>query len=144
MKNVSRRAFIALLLILSSVPSPCSAQGCRSWAEALARSFFPHQIDQKGLHEFANVSPEEYSREALKIEEKEFADSIKNSRVQEVSEDIQLRLSTTLKRFYGVGSQLYGVQLNPDDVGVIPEADVNAFATGSHIIWNAVTLHGRG
>lgn len=137
MKNFSRRAFLALLLILASAPLPCAAQGCGSWAEALAKSFFPHQVDQKGLHEFANVPPEEYSREILKIEEKEFADSIESSRVQEVSNGIQLRLSTALKRFYGVGSQLYGVQLNPDNVGVIPEAQVNAFATGSHIFINA-------
>jgi len=140
MKNFSPRAFVALLLILASVPLPCAAQGCRSWAEALAKSFFPHQIDQKGLYEFANVPPQEYFREAVKIEEKEFGDSIKNSRLQEVSDDIQLRLSTALKRFYGVGSQLYGEQLNPDDVGVIPEADVNAFATGSHIFMHAALM----
>jgi len=140
MKNFSRRAFIALPLILTFGPLPCAAQGCSSWAQALAKSFFPHQIDQKGLHEFANVSPEEYSRGALKFEEKEFADSIKNSRVQEVSNDIRLRLGTALKRFYAVGSQLYGVQLNSDNIGVVPEAQVNAFATGSHIFMHAALM----
>lgn len=139
MKNLCR-AFVALIMLLISVPSPCSAQGCHSWAEALAKSFFPHQIDQKGLHEFASVSPEEYFQEISKFEEEELADSIRNVRVQGASDDIQHRLTTALKRFYAVGSQLYGVQLNPNNVGVVPEADINAFATGSHIFMNAALI----
>ena len=139
MKNFCR-AFVALLLVLTSAPLPSAAQGCRSWAEALAKSFFPHQIDQKGLHEFASASPKEYFQEISKFEEKEFADSIESVRVQGVSDNIQPRLTTALKRFYAVGSQLYGVQLNPDEVGVVPEADVNAFATGSHIFMHVALM----
>lgn len=139
MKNVCR-AFVALLLVSTSAPLPCAAQGCHSWAEALAKSFFPHQVDQKALREFANVSPEQYFQRSSQSEEKEFADSIKNVRVQGASDDIQLRLTAALKRFYAVGSQLYGVQLNPDEVGVAPVADINAFATGSHIFMNAALI----
>jgi hypothetical protein len=97
-------------------------------------------VDEQALHEFANLSPQEYLREASQSEEKGLADLIQNLRVQGdafASYNTQVRLNSTLKRFYAVGSQIYGVRLSPDNVGVVPNADVNAFATGSHIFMHA-------
>jgi hypothetical protein len=131
---------IALILAVSIFPVPSAAQGCKHWTEALAKSFFPRQVDEQTLHGFANLSPQEYLREASQSEEKGFADLIQNLRVQGdafASYNTQVRLNPALKKFYAVGSQLYGVRLNPDNVGVVPNADVNAFATGSHIFVHA-------
>lgn len=47
------------------------------------------------------------------------------------------QLSSVLTRFYQVGLQLYGVHLNPENLTVTPDANVNAFATGSHVFINA-------
>jgi len=135
-----RLAWTTLALAVGFFPWPCAAQGCRHWTEALAKSFFPRQVDEQALHRFANLSPQEYLREASQSEEQGFADLIQNLHVQGdafASYNTQVRLNSALKRFYAVGSQLYGVRLNPDNVGVVPNADVNAFATGSHIFMHA-------
>src|SRR5258708_5796266 len=139
MKRI-RLAWATLALAVGFLPWPCAAQGCRHWTEALAKSFFPRQVDEQALHDFANLSPQEYLREAVQSEEKGFADLIQNLRVQGdafASYNTQVRLNSALKRFYAVGLQLYGVRLSPDNVGVVPNADVNAFATGSHIFMHA-------
>jgi len=135
-----RLAWTTLALAVGSFPWPCAAQGCKHWTEALAKSFFPRQVDEQALHGYANLSPQEYLREASQSEEQGFADLIQNLHVQGdafASHNTQVRLNSALKRFYVVGSQLYGVRLNPDNVGVVPNADVNAFATGSHIFMHA-------
>lgn len=139
MKRI-RLAWTTLALAAGFLPWPCAPQGCRHWTEALAKSFFPRQVDEQALHEFANLSPQEYLREASQSEEKGFADLIQNLRVQGdafASYNTQLRLNSALKGFYAVGSQIYGVRLSPDNVSVVPNADVNAFATGSHIFMHA-------
>ncbi len=130
MKNKVRKArfagiAIALTLAVSIFPVPSAAQGCKHWAEALAKSFFPRQVDEQGLHEFSTLSPQQYFSAISQDEEKSFQPE------SQASYSGQTRLNSALKQFYRVGLQVYGVRLNPDKLAVFPSADVNAFATGS-------------
>jgi len=132
------RALVVTFTVAFSSP-PCLAQDCRSWAEALAKSFFPHQVDEPYLKGFANLSTQEYFQSASQMEEKgvgEFANSLPMQRGV-ASFNVQTRLNSTLARFYQVGSQLFGVKLTSENLTVTPSADVNAFATGSHVFVNA-------
>ncbi len=126
-----RLAWIILALAVGSFPWPCLAQGCKHWTEALAKSFFPHQVDEQGLHSFTNLSPQEYFQFVSQNEEKSF------QLESQASYSGQTRLNSALEQFYRVGLQVYGVRLNPDRLAVVPSADVNAFATGSHVFLNA-------
>jgi predicted Zn-dependent protease len=126
-----RLAWIILALAVASFPWPCAAQGCKHWTEALAKSFFPHQVDEQGLHSFTNLSLQEYFQFVSQNEEKSF------QLESQASYSGQTRLNSALEQFYRVGLQVYGVRLNPDRLAVVPSADVNAFATGSHVFLNA-------
>jgi hypothetical protein len=136
-----RLAWAILALAVGSFPWPCAAQGCKHWTEALAKSFFPRQVDEQGLHEFANLSPEEYFKVVSQNEEKSLGDLTQGGPNFQgetpASYNIQARLTPILGRFYEVGSQLFGVHLNPANLAVVPSADINAFATGSHVFFNA-------
>src|SRR5258708_20979550 len=145
MKNKASKACsaiiaIALTLAVWFFPVPSAAQGCKHWTEALAKSFFPRQVDQQGLHEFANLSPQEYSKVISQHEEKSLADLTQGPNFQVetlASYNTKARLTPILGRFYEVGSQIFGVHLNPENLAVVPSADINAFATGSHVFFNA-------
>ncbi len=123
--------FVALLLA-----PPCAAQGCKHWAETLARSFFPRQVDEQGLRAFVSLSPQEYFQVVSQNEDKglaELAQSLPYQQKTWTTYSTEARLRTALDRFYQVGSQLYGVHLNPENVAVVPRTDPNAFATGSRV-----------
>lgn len=126
-----RLAWTTLALAVGFFPWPCAAQGCRHWTEALAKSFFPRQVDEQALHGFANLSPQQYFQVASQDEEKSFQQDLL------ASHNAQVRLNAALGRFYQVGSQLYGVGLSSESLSIAPTMDVNAFATGSHVFMNA-------
>ncbi len=130
-------SFVAVGCLAAALsPVPCAAQGCKHWAETLARSFFPRQIDEQELRTFANFSPQEYLQTASQNEEKglaELAQSLPYQQKTAASYDTEARLRSALEQFYRVGSQLYGVRLNPENVAVVAKTDPNAFATGSHV-----------
>jgi hypothetical protein len=116
--------------------APCAAQGCKHWTETLAKSFFPRQVDEQGLRGFTSLSPQEYFQVVSRKEEKDL--SQQNTLA---SRDIEARLQEALGRFYRVGSELYGVGLNSENIAVAPDASVNAFATGSHIFVHEGLMH---
>jgi hypothetical protein len=119
---------------------PCAAQGCKDWTEVLAKSFFPRQVDEQRLREFANYSPQQYFQVVSQEEEKGLADLTQSFRFEQSSLNSyneQARLRSTLAQFYRVGSQLYGVKLNPDNVRIAPVAELNAFASGAHVFMHA-------
>jgi len=139
MRHRWSKAGFALALALMVLPLPCAAQGCQTWAEALAKSFFPHQVDEPRLREFANASAKEYFQAISQMEEKSVAEQLAPGGLQRNAAyfDVQTRLNSTLARFYRVGSQLYGLQLNSENLTIAPTEDINAFATGSHVFVNA-------
>ncbi len=137
LKNVG---FALALAALTAFPSPCTAQGCRTWAEALAKSFFPHQVDEPQLRAFADVSAQEYFQAVSQMEEKSVAEELAQGvgfRRDVAFANAQNRLNTALARFYQVGSQLYGMNLSSENLAIAPTGDINAFATGSHVFVNA-------
>lgn len=134
----ARSLLVAVLVGLVGVffATPCAAQGCGHWAQALARSFFPRQVDEQALRAFASLSPDEYFQVVSQEEEKELAELAQSLPYQQnpwTTYGTEARLRAALQGFYQVGSQLYGVHLNPENVAVAPRTDPNAFATGSHI-----------
>ncbi|MFQ5663277.1 MAG: M48 family metalloprotease [Terriglobia bacterium] len=127
---------MVLILILASIalaPAPASAQACGHWAEVLVQSFIPKQIDEKSLREFSNLSPEEYFRVAREIESAEVR---RLAEARSSLPNVDFRLRSMLHKFYDSGFQLYGVRLSADNFAIKPGVDVNAFASGSMIIFN--------
>lgn len=119
-----------------SISAPCAAQGCKHWTETLAKSFFPRQVDEQGLRTFTGLSAEEYFQVVSQKEETALAQQ--NTLAPH---DVEARLQGALGRFYQVGSELYGVRLNSENVAVAPDASVNAFATGTHIFIHEGLMH---
>jgi Zn-dependent protease with chaperone function len=142
MKGILRPVLIVLsftfILVIAS-PVSSSGQTCGSWVEVVSQSFFPKQVDEKGLHEFASISPEDYLEISAQREQAALA-KLEQSASGDARTlntwDTQQRMQAALARFYEVGAQLYGVRLNPENVTIIPSGDVNAFATGSRIFVN--------
>jgi hypothetical protein len=136
---MSKTLLLRLTLVLGLSSTPCAAQGCRTWAEALAKSFFPHQVDEPRLRSFANASALEYFQAVSQMEEKGVAEQLAQGGLQRNAGYVaaQSRLSSALARFYQVGSQLYGMNLRPENLTIAPTGDINAFATGSHVFVNA-------
>jgi predicted Zn-dependent protease len=134
------KKFIHVLLLVAAaaifLSAPCAAQGCKHWMETLAKSFFPRQVDEQGLRAFTSLSPQEYFQVVSQKEETALA-----PQNTVASQDIEARLQEGLGRFYQVGSELYGVRLNSQNVAVAPDASVNAFASGSHIFVHEGLLH---
>jgi hypothetical protein len=136
-------AAVACVAVALLAP-PCAAQSCRHWAEALARSFFPRQVDEQALRKVANLSPQEYLQVAAQIEEEsvaEFAQSLPFQQKSALSYNAEVRLRPALERFYQAGAQLYGVNLPAENFTVVPRMDINAFATGSRIFMNEGLIH---
>ena len=133
------RVCLAVILALGFSCVPCSAQGCKTWAQALAKSFFPHQVDEPSLRTFSNLSAQEYFQTVSQAEERGLADQLAQGagfQYDASLSSVQSRLNTALAQFYQVGSQLYGAHLSPE-LAIAPTGDVNAFATGSHVFVNA-------
>lgn len=132
------RALVVTFTVTFSSLS-CAAQGCRSWTEALAKSFFPRQVDEPDLKVFANLSTQEYLQSISQMEEKNVAELAHGFPLQRdvVSFNVQTRLNSALAQFYQVGAQLYGVHVTSENLTVTPNADVNALATGSYVFINA-------
>lgn len=137
MKRVVRAA--VFFLGLAVLATPCAAQGCKHWAETLAKSFFPRQVDDQGLRSFASLSPQDYFQLVSQNEEKglaELAQSLPYQQKSPTSYDAETRLRPALERFYEAGSQLYGVRFSANNFAVAPDMNVNAFATGSRVFLN--------
>lgn len=133
------RVCLAVIVALGLSCVPCSAQGCKTWAQALAKSFFPHQVDEPSLRTFSNLSAEEYFKAISQVEEKDVAEQpAQGVGFQHDASfgNVQSQLNKALAQFYQVGSQLYGVDLSPE-LAIAPTGDINAFATGSHVFVNA-------
>ena len=141
MRNARPRIVaFALAAALAVLPSPCAAQGCRTWAEALAKSFFPHQVDEPRLRAFSSASAEEYFKAVSLVEENSVAEELRRGlplRQDAAFSHAQNRLNAALDRFYRVGSQLYGINLNSENLAIAATGEINAFATGSHVFVNA-------
>lgn len=143
MKRVTCLAAVACLAAVLFA-TPCAAQGCKHWAEVLARSFFPRQVDEQGLRGFASLSAQDYFQIVSQNEEKglaELANNLPFPQKSMTSYNTEIRLRPVLERFYEVGLQLYGVRLRPEGFAVAPSMDVNAFATGSHVFMNEGLAH---
>jgi len=105
MKRLASAAVACFVAVLFA--PPCAAQGCKHWAETLARSFFPRQVDEQGLRAFANLSPQEYFQVVSQNEEKGLADLVQSLPYQQktwITYSTEARLRTALERFYRVGS----------------------------------------
>jgi len=134
-----KNAAFALALALTVFPSPCAAQGCKTWAEALAKSFFPHQVDEPQLRAFSSLSAQEYFKSVSQMEEKSVEELAQGVGFQRdvAFANAQNRLNIALARFYQVGAQVYGTHLSSENLAIAPTGDINAFATGSHVFLNA-------
>jgi Zn-dependent protease with chaperone function len=44
-------------------------------------------------------------------------------------------LKSRLRQFYQIGAELYGIQLDPQAIYVVPDMELNAFATGRHVFF---------
>lgn len=133
------RVCMAVIVALGFSYVPCSAQGCKTWAQALAKSFFPHQVDEPSLRTFSSLSAQEYFKAISQVEEKDVAEQLAQGVALQHDAsfgNVQSQLKTALAQFYQVGSQLYGVDLSPENLAVAPTGDINAFATGSHVFVN--------
>jgi len=138
MKKLVSAAVACLAAALLFVP-PCAAQGCEHWAETLARSFFPRQVDEQGLRSFASLSPPDYFQLMSQSEEKglaELAQSLPYQQKSATSYSTEIRLRPALERFYEAGSQLYGGRFSPENFAVAPDMAVNALATGFRVFMN--------
>lgn len=129
--------FIILALPLVVLPASLHAQRCGHWLETVVQSFIPRQVDEELLRSLSGLSPSEYFQGVAEIERKTLADAM--ARTVAIP-DIELRLHFVLKKFYDAGSELYGIRLNADNFGIVPDMTVNAFATGSWIGFNQGTL----
>ncbi len=76
MKRVASVAGVVCITAVLFVP-PCAAQGCKHWAEALARSFFPRQVNEQGLRTFSALSPQEYFQALHKLRKRVWPSSPK-------------------------------------------------------------------
>ena len=134
------RATLIFSLVIGSLllfPSQSVAQGCGHWAEKLMESFFPKQIDEQGLGEFAGASPQEYFQTVSDAHRPEL---IKLVQTHRSIPHVESRLQFALQKFYDVGFELYGVRLDHEKLLIQPDMDINAFATGSMIGFNVGLL----
>lgn len=134
------RAILIFSLVIGSLllfPSQSVAQGCGHWAEKLMESFFPKQIDEQGLREFAGASPQEYFQTVSDAHRPEL---IKLVQTHRSIPHVESRLQFALQKFYDVGFEHYGVRLDHEKLLIQPDMDINAFATGSMIGFNVWLL----
>lgn len=95
------------------------------------------------LREFASLTPEQYFQVVTQIEKDTLAKLAQSSLGGMPSFntwDAEVRLRSSLARFYEIGAQLYGVRLDADDFAIVPSRDLNAVASGSRILFNAGLL----
>jgi hypothetical protein len=109
--------------------------GLQNMGGSARQEFLPTSGRRPGLRGFARLSAQEYFHEAGQAEEKNFAEELAPGRGQ--SDAVVRRLKSSLAGFYQVGSQLYGMNLHPENLAIAPTEDINAFATGSHVFMNA-------
>ena len=99
------RVCLAVIVALGFSCVPCSAQGCKTWAQALAKSFFPHQVDEPSLRTFSNLSAQEYFEAISQAEEKDVAEQpAQGVGLQHDASfsNVRSRLNTALAQFYQV------------------------------------------
>lgn len=128
---------VLLSLVLTLSPIDLSAQQCGHWLEVLAQSFIPQRVDDKLLRELAVLSEDEYFDQVTEAEAKALAQLTQG---RATLPDVEVRLRFALKRFYEVGYDLYGVQLDGDNLIISSSADINAFASGSWVAINYGTI----
>src|SRR5882762_769876 len=105
---------------------------CRDWTEMLTQSFLSNKANPEALKEFSSITAEKYSTERTAYEQKGVEEHIARS----ISNSPALpKLKARLREFYQVGAELYGVQLDPEEIYVLPDMTLNAFATGKHIFF---------
>ncbi len=134
--RIVRSVLAGVVLLLSA--SPAFSQ-CRDWTEAVAQSFLSRKTDLASLQQFAAMSPTQYALERAANErqnDQEFvARSVSNSPVLPI-------LRSRLQRFYQIGAAKYGVQLDPQEVYVLPDMTLNAFATGTRVfVYQGILLY---
>lgn len=129
---------VAAVLVLVWTPS-VTAQSCRNWIEVVAGSFIPKTVDHEALRQIATLSPDQYFRVTQEHEERtllQIAQSQNRVTNPATVFATETQLRNALTRFYDIGFQLYGVRLDPQNMGIAPGMDVNAFATGSRLFMN--------
>lgn len=93
------RVCMAVIAALGFSCVPCSAQGCKTWAQALAKSFFPHQVDEPSLRTFSSLSAQEYFKAISQAEEKNVAERLAQGVALQHDAtfgDVQSQLNTAL------------------------------------------------
>jgi Zn-dependent protease with chaperone function len=128
---------ILISVLLSSVvhslfATQVARAQCRDWTEVLAESFLSRMANPAALKHFSMISLEEYRNETATHERQGVQELI--SRAVAHSPTL-LYLKSHLRQFYATGAQLYGIQLDPEQIYILPDLDLNAFATGGHIFF---------
>jgi Zn-dependent protease with chaperone function len=123
------RAATCALVILSL--SPGVAAQCRHWAELLADSFIS-AANPADLKHFSSIAADDYATTRTATER----DAVQVYITRAVATSSALpKLKSQLRRFYTIGSELYGVQLDPENLYVLPDTELNAFSTGKHVFF---------
>lgn len=120
-----------ILLLFTGLLQPAYSQ-CRDWTDALTQSFLSSKANPAALKQFSAISAEQYSTERATHERQGVQEHIARS----VPYSPALpNLKSRLRQFYQIGAELYGVRLDAEEIYVLPDMELNAFATGKHVFF---------
>lgn len=124
-----RPVYVGVWLTLLASPPALSLQ-CRHWADVLVQSFVSKRSDPAAFKQLFAISADQYKQERVSHELEAFRSDVARA----IPGHLALpRLRQMLREFYRVGAELYGVQLDAEKVYVVPDMEINAFATGSQV-----------
>jgi Zn-dependent protease with chaperone function len=123
-----RLAHLPCLLLLAA-PSAFSLQ-CRNWSDVLVQSFMLKRSDPTALKQLFAASADEYKRERVSRE----VEGVASYKARSIPGHPALpQLKAMLRECYRIGAELYGVRFDAEETYVVPDMEINAFATGSHV-----------
>jgi hypothetical protein len=117
--------------LLAGFLSPAHSQ-CRDWMDALAQSFLSKRTNPAAFQRLSAMTADEYLAERAGEEQQGVQQLI--WRANPSSPALSM-LKPRLRQFYQIGAALYGVDLDPEKIYVLPEMTLNAIATGGHIFF---------
>lgn len=125
------RSTPVLLIIIVAAPTLAIAQ-CKSWTDVMTQSFLANKDTPDALRALALTSAEQYriniaANEARGVQQ-EIARAVTSSPALP-------NLRSRLRQFYQIGADLYGVRFDPEKLYLLPDMDLNAFATGQHVFF---------
>ncbi len=115
-------------LMLLAAPSAFALQ-CRNWSDVLVQSFTVKHSDPVSLRQLFAASADEYKLERVSREVEAEARSIPGHPALP-------QLKAMLRECYRIGAELYGVRFDAEKTYVVPDMEINAFATGSRVFVN--------